>query len=95
MVWLTRTIKFFNNAVTDEKGALCAARSIGIVAGCEMLYKFLVSTTPDYIGFSSGIAAIIFGIAMKDYVERRTMQYMHTTYTPESELMQNDAPIER
>ena len=40
-----------------------------ISAVATMVYKFIVDMSPDYIGFSGGVAAIISALAAKYYVE--------------------------
>lgn len=62
--------KSIKDALTETDGSWCLGRTLALIAGSIMLYKFAQSTHADYQGFAIGISAIIASLAAKNYSER-------------------------
>jgi hypothetical protein len=61
----------FKQMLTENDGiSWCIGRALGTVAGLEMMIKFAIEVKPDFIGFGTGLCAIIAAIAAKNYSER-------------------------
>lgn len=57
--------QFLQNA----NGVLCMVRSIGVAGAIAEISKFVHGSTPDYVGFGSGMALIMGAIVAQHFVE--------------------------
>lgn len=58
------------DALTETDGSWCLGRTLALLAGSVMVYKFARATQSDYQSFAIGISAIIASLAAKNYGER-------------------------
>ena len=64
-------IKFITDLFTERDDTTwCVGRILGSAAIIEMMVKFANVNHVDYIGFATGIAALIAAIAVKNYSEK-------------------------
>ena len=67
--------QFFIDALTARNGTdYSLTKMLGIAAGVTMIVRFWQISTPDFIGFAGGIAAIMAALAAKYYVEQPPKQ---------------------